>query len=141
MDDWRELIDLLIKQEDEAWTSSDPAGFGRLLTDDCVCTDLYGNLLLGRASFVERHESLFRGMFRASSLDQDVELARLIHPTVATVETNAAIRRQHRPDVFALRLTQVLVFESGNWKVASLHSVTDPLGSVRLSVAEIGSFH
>ena len=88
----------------------------------------------GIEAFLDRHEEIFKGMFRGTVLHQDVVSLRFVGPTVAVVETLTWISGfsplgpppgSHTDSKGRLRtrLLQVMVKDGGEWKITVYHNV------------------
>jgi len=129
MPGWREGVETLIERENRAWSAGDAAAYSEAVAPDCVFTNIFGQVFVGREAFEQQHARVFAGVFKGSHLDQTIEHLRLVRPDVALVDTAATLsipagdlgpaRTVHA------RLLQVLVREEGEWRIASYHNVEE----------------
>jgi uncharacterized protein (TIGR02246 family) len=93
-----------------------------------------GMFFTGHQAFLDRHEEIFKGMFRVTVLRQDVVSLRFVRPEVAVVGTLTGISGFSAsgpppgapPDAkgrLRTRLLQVMVKEAGDWKITVYYNV------------------
>lgn len=129
MPGWREEIAALIERENRAWNDGDTAAYSEAVASDCVFTNIFGQVFVGRDAFEQQHARVFASVYKGSRLEQAIDHLRLIRPDVALVDTSATLsvppgelgpaRTVHA------RLEQVLVRDEGAWRVASYHNVEE----------------
>jgi uncharacterized protein (TIGR02246 family) len=124
----RELIGGLT----EAWKRGDAKAFGARYQADGSFTNVFGDFYVGRDDFDRRHDEVFRGIFKGSTLAMEVRKLRFLRPDVAAVDiattvTGVAARPpgvQPGPDgALHSALLMVLVKEDGRWEIAAYHNV------------------
>ncbi len=121
----------IIQEEIAAWNSGDAVGFARHFAADGTFTNLRGQFFTGREAFMERHDFIFKGIYRGTAMKQDVVSLKFVRPDVAVVETlMAVIGIQKLPPGMNVddkgrlrsRLLQVMVKEGGEWKIGTFHN-------------------
>ena len=124
----QELLDELI----DAWNRGDANAFGAHYRSDATFTNVNGSFYIGRDEFNLRHEEVFRGVFKNTTLALKVRALRLVRPDVAIVDLEVGIFGCHAqpPGIKtgadgALRtcLLMVLTRDLGKWCIAAYHNV------------------
>jgi len=121
----------IIQEEIAAWNSGDAVAFARHFAADGTFTNIRGQYWTGREAFTERHDSIFKGIYRGTTMKQDVVSLKFVRPDVAVVETlTAVIGIQKLPPGMSAddkgrlrsRLLQVMVKDGGKWKISAFHN-------------------
>jgi uncharacterized protein (TIGR02246 family) len=121
----------IIQEEIAAWNSGDAAAFSRHFAADGTFTNIRGQFFTGREAFMERHDFIFKGVYRGTTMKQDVVSLKFVRPDVAIVETLTAVIGVQKPlpgtstdDKGRLRsrLLQVMVKDGGEWKIVAFHN-------------------
>ena len=116
----------------DAWNRGDASAFGAHYQADGTFTNVNGGFYVGRDEFNLRHEDVFRGVFKETTLSMTVRKLRFLRPDVAVVDIDVGILgcRARPPGVHvgpdgALRtcLLMVLTKDHGNWWIAAYHNV------------------
>jgi len=124
----RELIGALT----DAWRRGDAKTFGARYQADGTFTNVFGDFYVGHADFDRRHDDVFRGIFRGSTLRMEIRKLRFLRPDVAAVDiaTTLAGVAVRPPGVepgpggtLHSSLLMVLVKERGRWEIAAYHNV------------------
>ena len=111
-------------------------GCGSLLSELRYRWDLhehFGDVLHWSPSFLDRHEEIFKGMFRGTVARQDIVSVKFVRADVAVVETLTWISgfsksgpppgaHMDAKGRLCTRLLQVLVRDGGKWSIASYHN-------------------
>ncbi len=122
----------VVADEITAWDRGDAVAYSRHVAADASFTNIRGQFFTGYAAFLHQHETIFRGLFKGTKLQQDIVSLRFARPDVAVVEVLTAVSgvTQPRPGMtfdqhgrLRTRLLQVLVREGGEWKVVAYHNV------------------
>ena len=123
----------IVKDEIEAWNKADAMAYARHFASDGTFTNILGTFYKGHAAFVRRHDEVFKGIFRGSTLQQDIVSLQFVRPDVAVVEVLTAVSGfQKLSDAhesvdekgrLRTRLLQVMAKEGGVWKIVSYHNV------------------
>ena len=122
----------IIEDENATWNKGDPAGYSRHFAEAGTFTNIRGQFFTGHAAFLKQHEVIFDGIFKNTTLSQDIVSLKFVRPDIAIVETLTAVVgvAQSVPGItrdekgrLRTRLLQVLVKENGAWKIVSYHNV------------------
>lgn len=110
----------------------DADAYSRYFAEDGTFTNLLGMFFQGREAFRERHQQIFQGAYGGSTKQSDVVSLKFVRPDVAIVESLQTVSgfKKLLPGTSAdakgrlrTRLLQVLVKESGEWKIATYHNI------------------
>jgi uncharacterized protein (TIGR02246 family) len=121
----------IIQDEIAAWNAGDAVAFARHFADDGTFTNIRGQYFTGRKDFTERHDFIFKGMYRGTTMKQDVVSVKFVRPDVAIVETLTAVIGIQKPmpgmsvdanGRLRSRLLQVMVKDGSEWKIAAFHN-------------------
>jgi len=124
----QELLGELI----EAWNRGDANAFGARYQSDATFTNVNGSFFIGRDEFNFRHEEVFRGVFRGTTLALTARKLRFVRPDVAIVDLDVGISGcAARPPsiqvgsdgVLRTCLLMVLTKDAGKWWIAAYHNV------------------
>ena len=122
----------IIKNEIETWNKGDAVGYSRDFATAGTFTNIRGQFFTGHPGYLKQHEVIFRGIFKGSTLKQDIASLKFIRPDVAILETvttvNGAAQSPEgvtRDDKGRIRtrLLQVVAKQSGVWKIVTYHNV------------------
>ena len=122
----------IIEDENVAWKNGDAVGYSRHFAEAGTFTNIRGQFFTGHAAFVKQHEVIFEGIFKNTTVSQDIVSLKFIRPDIAIVETLTAVVgiAQGTPGVtrddkgrLRTRLLQVLAKDNGAWKIVSYHNV------------------
>jgi uncharacterized protein (TIGR02246 family) len=124
----------ILDEEVTSWNKADANHYSRHFAEDGTFTNILGMHFTGHQAFVDRHDEIFKGMFRGTVLKQDVVSIRFLLPDVAIVETITWITGfpaagpppgTHLDGKGRLRtrLLQVMTKDKGDWKIALYHNV------------------
>jgi uncharacterized protein (TIGR02246 family) len=121
----------IIQDEIAAWNAGDAAAFARHFAADGTFTNIRGQFFTGREAFMEKHDFIFKGIYRGTTMKQDFVSLKFVRPDVAVVETLTAVIGIQKPlpgmsvdDKGRLRsrLLQVMVKDGGEWKIVAFHN-------------------
>jgi uncharacterized protein (TIGR02246 family) len=124
----------ILQEEVAAWNKGGAQAYSQHFAADGTFTNILGMFFTGHQAFLDRHEEIFKGMFRGTALRQDVDSLRFVRPEAAVVETLTCISGFSAsgpppgapPDAegrLRTRLLQVMVKEAGDWKITVYHNV------------------
>jgi uncharacterized protein (TIGR02246 family) len=124
----------ILAEEVVAWNKGDARVYSQHFAADGTFTNIRGMFFTGHQAFLDRHEEIFKGSFRGTTLKQDVVSLRFIRPETAVVETLTWVSGfspagpppgTHLDDKGRLctRLLQVMVKDAGEWKITVYHNV------------------
>jgi uncharacterized protein (TIGR02246 family) len=120
----------IVQNETATWNTGDAVGYSRDFAPTGTFTNIRGQYFEGYPAFLKQHQVIFDGMFKNSTLKQDVVSLRFIRPDVAVVETLTSVTSKQSPPgvardesgAFHTRLLQVLAKDRGVWKVVVYHN-------------------
>jgi len=121
----------IIQEEIAAWNSGDAVAFSRHFAADGTFTNIRGQFFTGREAFTERHDFIFKGIYRGTTMKQDVVSLKFVRPDVAIVETLTAVIGIQKPSPgmsldtkarLRSRLLQVMVKDGGEWRIVTYHN-------------------
>ena len=81
----------IIQEEISAWNAGDAIAYARHFAADGNFTNVRGQFFTGRQAFTERHDFVFKGQFKGSTLKQDIVSLKFARPDVATVEVLTSV--------------------------------------------------
>jgi uncharacterized protein (TIGR02246 family) len=124
----------IIKEEDAAWNRGDTDAYSAHFAADGTFTNILGMFFTGHQAFRDRHEDIFKGIFRGTTLRQDIVSIKFVRENVAIVETLtwvSGFSKSGPPPGTHLdtkgrlctRLLQVFVRDGDEWKIATYHNV------------------
>jgi uncharacterized protein (TIGR02246 family) len=129
----------IIQDERIAWNKGDAEAHARYFATDGTFTNLLGMFFTGHEAFLERHDQIFKTVYRGSTKHEDIVSLKFVRPDVAIVETVETITGCQKPlpgtsaDAMGrlrTRLLQVLVKNGGQWEIASYHNVDLKSGTI-----------
>ena len=124
----------ILDSEVTTWNKGDTDGYSRHFAADGTFTNIRGMFFTGHQEFRDRHEAIFKGEFRGTSLKQEIVSLRFIGPDVAIGETLTWVsgfpKAGPPPGTpvdakgrLRTRLLQVLKKDGGEWKIVVYHNV------------------
>lgn len=124
-------VERLIASLEDAWARGDADAYASRFADDGTFTNFLGMFFRGRDAFRERHDAVFKGVFKGSKLMLRIVQLRLIRPDVAIADLEAELQGcttfpnglTAMPDGTArTKLLMVLVKER-DWWISAYHNV------------------
>ena len=122
----------LIQDEVVAWNRGDATAYSRQFATDGRFTNIRGQFFTGYDAFLNQHEVVFQGIFKNSTLQQDIVSLEFVGPDVVVVETLNSVSGMPAtsPGTAAdskgrlrTRLLQVVARQDGEWKIVAYHNV------------------
>jgi len=124
----------ILDNEVATWNKGDTDGYSKDFATDGTFTNIRGMFFTGHQEFRDRHEAIFKGEFRGTSLKQEIVSLRFIRADVAIAETLTWISGFSKagPPPGTLvdangrlrtRLLQVLKKDGSDWKIVVYHNV------------------
>jgi uncharacterized protein (TIGR02246 family) len=124
----------ILQEEVAAWNKGDAQSYSRHFAADGTFTNIRGMFFTGHQAFLDKHEEIFKGMFRGTVLRQDVVSLRFIRPDIIVVETLTWVSgfspsgpppgtQTDAQGRLRTRLLQVMVKSTDGWKIAVYHNV------------------
>ena len=122
----------IIQDEVNAWNRGDAAAYSSQFATDGTFTNIRGQFFTGYEGFLKQHEVIFKGIFKDTTLGQEIISLKFIKPDVAMVETVTSVSgvREPAPGMvldskgrLRTRLLQVVVRRGREWKIVTYHNV------------------
>ena len=122
----------IIKNEIETWNKGDAVGYSRDFSPTGTFTNIRGQFFTGYPGYLKQHEVIFQGIFKNSSLKQDVVSLKFVRPDVAIIETVTTVNGAAQSPMgvtrddkgrIRTRLLQVVAKQQGVWKIVTYHNV------------------
>jgi len=126
------VIRKIVEEEALAWTRGDATAYSHHFAATGNFTNILGEFLTGHDVFLKRHEDLFQGPYRGTTLRHDIVSLQFLRPDVALVEVLTSVTgfQKLAPGLVTdakgrlrTRLLQVLVKDKGEWKIVTYHNV------------------
>jgi uncharacterized protein (TIGR02246 family) len=122
----------IVRSEVDAWNKGDAVGYSRDFAATGTFTNIRGQFFTGYPGYLKQHEVIFQGIYKNTTLKQEIASLKFIRPDVAIVETvttvagatesPAGITRDEKGRI-RTRLLQVVAKEAGTWKIVTYHNV------------------
>jgi uncharacterized protein (TIGR02246 family) len=122
----------IVRDEVNAWNKGDAVGYSRHFAAGGTFTNIRGEFFSGFPAFLKQHELIFKGIFRNTTLKQDVASLKFIRPDLAILETVTTVAgaaqaprgvtRDSKRRI-RTRLMQVAVKSGGVWTIVAYHNV------------------
>jgi uncharacterized protein (TIGR02246 family) len=124
----------ILDSEVTTWNKGDTDGYSSHFAADGTFTNIRGMFFTGHQEFRDRHDAIFKGEFRGTTLKQEIVSLRFIRPDVAIAETLtwvSGFSKAGPPSGTQLdangqlrtRLLQVLKKDASEWKIVVYHNV------------------
>ena len=122
----------IIQDEVAAWNRGDAAAYSRQFAADGTFTNIRGQFFTGYEAFLKQHEVIFQGIFKNTTLQQDIVSLKFIGPDVAVVDvlTSVTGMAETAPGIatdskgrLRTRLLQVVARRGAEWKIVAYHNV------------------
>ena len=130
--DDRLSVERLVAALADAWARGDASAYASRFADEGTFTNFLGMFFCGPEAFRERHDAVFKTVFKGSRLTLRIATLRFIRPDVAIVDADAELRNlmalptglTAMPDgTVRTKLLMVLVREHGDWWISAYHNV------------------
>lgn len=128
----RHAIERLTVLLSEAWARGDAEAYADRFAADGTFTNFLGTFFQGRDAFRERHDAVFKSVFKGTALHLEIVVLRFIAPDVAIVDLNATLKGLTTPShgltvlpdgTVGTKLLMVLVREHDDWWISAYHNV------------------
>ncbi|MFD1142429.1 SgcJ/EcaC family oxidoreductase [Larkinella insperata] len=126
-------VQAIIQDQVTAWNQGDAVAYSKQFAREGTFTNIMGLSYTGHKAFLERHDQIFKGVFRNTVLQQKIISLRFIRPDVATVETLtrvSGLSAAPPPGIyldnkgrFHTRLLQIMTKSATGWEVVTYHNV------------------
>jgi uncharacterized protein (TIGR02246 family) len=122
----------IVKNEIETWNKGDATGYSRDFAMSVTFTNIRGIFFTGHPGYLKQHEVIFQGIFKNTTLKQEIVSLKFIRPDVAVLETATTVNGAAESPVgvtrdangrIRTRLMQVVAKENGIWKILTYHNV------------------
>jgi uncharacterized protein (TIGR02246 family) len=122
----------VVRDEVAAWNWGDATANSSQFANDGTCTSIRGQFFTGHGAFPKQHEVIFQGIFKNTTLQQDIVSLKFIRPDVAIVETLTSLggmpgtapgTAANSKGRLRTRLLQVVARQGGEWKIVAYHNV------------------
>jgi uncharacterized protein (TIGR02246 family) len=128
-----DAIRKILDDEIATWNQGDTDGYSRHFAADGTFTNVPGMFFTGQKAFRDRHEIIFKGAFRGTTLQLKVVSLRFLTSDVAICETLTWVSgfKSGAPPSLHLdskgrlrtRLLQVMAKRGGEWQTVVYHNV------------------
>jgi len=122
----------IVKNEIETWNKGDATGYSRDFAASGTFTNIRGQFFTGYPGYLKQHEVIFQGIFKQTTLKQEIVSLKFIRPDVAILETATTVNGAAQGPLgvtrdangrIRTRLMQVVAKENGVWKIMTYHNV------------------
>ena len=122
----------IVRNEIETWNKGDATGYSRDFAASGTFTNIRGQFFTGYPGYLKQHEVIFQGIFKNSTLKQEIVSLRFIRPDVAILETATTVNGAAQSPVgvtrddkgrIRTRLMQIVAKEKGVWRIMTYHNV------------------
>jgi uncharacterized protein (TIGR02246 family) len=110
---------------ERAWNDADGVAFGSVFADDTEFVNIRGEHHHGNGEYIGRaHQGLFDSVYAGSTVQYQVEVARLIAPGCILAIAGATMVAPSGPlrGTNHARITTVIVETDGRWSVTGFHN-------------------
>jgi len=128
-----DAIRRILDEEIATWNQGDTDGYSKHFAADGTFTNVMGMFFTGQQAFRDRHEIIFKGPFRGTTLQLQVVSLRLLTSDVAVCETLTWVSgfksgtppglRLDEKGRLRTRLLQVMSKHNGQWQIVVYHNV------------------
>jgi uncharacterized protein (TIGR02246 family) len=131
-------IERLLASLEDAWVRGDAGAYAERFAIDGTFTNFLGMFFQGRDAFRDRHDAVFKTVFKGSALTLHIAALRFIRYDVAIADLDAEVRGLAAVPVglaavdgiVRSKLLMVLVREPADWWISAYHNVAvAPLSS------------
>ena len=122
----------IVQNEIDTWNKGDATGYSRDFAASGTFTNIRGQFFTGYPGYLKQHEVIFQGIFRNTTLKQEIVSLIFVRPDVAILETATTVSGAEQAPVgvtrdeqgrIRTRLMQVVAKENGVWKIMTYHNV------------------
>lgn len=127
-------IQSILQEEITGWNKGDAVLYSNHFAEDGTFTNILGMFFTGHKPFVDRHDVIFKGVFRGTVLQMNVVSLQFVKPDVAIVETlcwvSGISKDGPSPGTnldakgrLVTRLLQVMVKSGDDWTIKTYHNI------------------
>ena len=124
----------ILQEEVVSWNNGDAKTYSQHFATNGTFTNILGMFFTGYENFLERHEQIFKGVFRGTVLKQNIVSLKFVGTNVAIVETLTWVSGFSKDGPskgtftdergrLRTRLLQVMKREGNDWKIVVYHNV------------------
>ena len=106
----------------DAWHDQDAEAYGEVFTEYATYTTFAGTHYVGRGEIVSSHAALFDGPLSGTGLTNHYLSLRVITDDVVILTTRGDTYEGDTPGEPSKVQTYTLVYDNGEWKIASFHN-------------------
>ena len=125
-------IRAIIAAQAAAWNAGDAAGYAKDVGRDVSFTNLFGMVMYGAPSFLERQRQILSTFYKGTTKHHAVRRIRFVTPDVAIVDIDNEVRNVKAmpagvtvpaDGVVKTQLMEVFVKRDGRWWIEAYHNV------------------
>jgi uncharacterized protein (TIGR02246 family) len=125
-------IRTIVAAQAAAWDKGDAAGFAKDISPDVSFTNLFGMVMYGGPSFLDRQRQILSTFFKGTTKRHAIRRIRFVTPDVALVDIDNEVHGVKAmpagvsvpPDgVIRSQLLEVFVRHDGRWLIEAFHNV------------------
>lgn len=124
----------ILKEQARGWNEGNAELYANAFAEDGCFTNIFGMFFTGHHIFLQKHDSILKGVFKNSVFEYKLVRLRFPADDVAVVETLITVSGSNKSGPFHMiytdkdgrmftRLIQVLVKKMNVWKIISYHNV------------------
>lgn len=124
----------ILDKEINAWNLGDAVAYSQYFAPYGTFTNILGQFYSGYQGFLLRHEQIFNGIFKGTTMKQELVSLRFVTSEVVVAETRTIISGMplngtpkgiltDKNGKLCSRLLQVLVKTDGKWMIEAYHNV------------------
>ncbi len=114
----------ILEQLEQAWNAGDGMGFAGPFAEDADFVEIRGGHHHGAVAVGRGHEAIFSTIYAGSTVDLELEKARIVGPGVVVALVHSTMTAPTGPmrGVNQARMTMVIVDEDERWAIKSFHN-------------------
>ena len=125
-------IRAIVAAQAAAWDKGDADGFAKAISPDVSFTNLFGMVMYGGPSFLERQRQILSTFFKGTTKHHAIRRIRFVTPDVALVDIDNEVHgvKAMPPGVavpadgvLKSQLLEVFVRHNGQWLIEAFHNV------------------
>ncbi len=127
-------IRAILEEETAAWNKGDAVLYSNHFAADGNFTNILGAFYEGKQEFLTRHEQIFKGLFRQTTLSQQLFSLRFLTKDIAVVQSLSTVsgfspagppKGSYMDEKGHLhtKLLQVMKKEGADWKIVVYHNI------------------
>lgn len=124
------VIRAIVQNETDTWNKGDAVGYSKDFATNGTFTNIRGQFFTRYDGFLKQHQVIFDGIFKNTTLSQQVVSLKFVRPDVAIVETLTAVSGVAQPPTGVVlhegrirtRLLQIVAKDSGVWRIVTYHN-------------------